>query len=69
MTWYHLVDETGTHYVVPGGVSPVAYITSQAVDGSAPIYMYLVCGLSFTIPASLFTVIVGAVPAAIAVTK
>jgi hypothetical protein len=69
MTWYHLVDQTGTHYIIPGATSPVAYITSQAVDGSAAIYMFLTCGLSFTIPASLFGVIVGAVPTAISVQR
>lgn len=68
MTWYHLVDETGTHYVIPASVSPVSYFRSQAVDGSQPIYMYLVNGLVFTITPALFASIVGAVPAAVQVT-
>jgi hypothetical protein len=68
MTWYHLLDQNSNHYIIPGGVIPVAYFLSQAVDGSQPIYMYLNCGLTFTITPALFTTIVGSVPTAINVT-
>jgi hypothetical protein len=67
MTWFHLVDQYGSHYVIPSAVCPVIYFLSQATDGSQPISMYLNGGMVFEVPASLFTTIVGVVPAAISV--
>ena len=67
MTWFHLADQNGNHYIIPASVSPVIYFLSQAVDGSDPMYMYLNGGLTFQITAALFTEIVGAVPTAIEV--
>jgi hypothetical protein len=69
MTWFHLEDQNGNHYIIPSAVCPVQYFLSQAADGSQPIYMYLNGGMTFQVPTTLFTTIVGAVPAAINVTN
>jgi len=63
MTWWHLVDQNGNHWVL----SPNSqfYFFSTAVDGSAPIYMkWPVFGLSWIITAEDFGLIVSPLPTA-----
>jgi hypothetical protein len=67
MTWYHLVDQNGNHYIIPSTQYFIAFFSSNADDGSAPIYMQLSNGLRFIVPVSIFNDVVGTVPAAIEV--
>jgi hypothetical protein len=65
MTWYHLVDQNGNHWIIPGALYFISYFYSTADDGSAPIYMQLFSGLRFIVPVSIFNSVVGTLPAAI----
>jgi hypothetical protein len=61
--WYHLVDGSGTHWVINPTLN--MYFLSTAVDGSAPISLHMpLMQLSFIVTAMQFGSIVGALPAA-----
>ena len=62
MSWYHLIDQSGNHWVL----TPDApfYFYSQAVDGSEPIFLiWPAFNMRWIITAADFNLIVTSLPA------